>query len=227
MDRWAALESQGKGVNTFRGNPVSNCWLKQDILFPGEEIDLLKMRANLFPTKETLNWVNRSRERQDILCRRCNKDSIETLGHVLGDCPYSKELRIARHNAVVDRIQARTTELGYTVAREQIFEADTGPLRPDLVIKSQGGAWVVDVTVRFEQGESLTNASREKRAKYQAIIPAVKQDMGMAQVDVMAVVLPSAYSKPPDQADIQNCLHKLCAGWLAGWLACWLSPPHK
>lgn len=152
------MKSQGKGVSYFGKNPVSNCWLRREALLPGEEIDLLKMRTKTFLTKESLRRID---PQVDPICRKC-KAKIEILGHNLGEFHAGKGPRIERHDSIVDRIEKKAQEGAYTIAREKMFESGR-TLRPDLVIKIQGKTWVVDVTVRFEQGDSLTQASREKK----------------------------------------------------------------
>jgi hypothetical protein len=44
-------------------------------------------------------------------------------------------------------------------------------LKPDLVIKKREGVFVVDVTVRHEDGNYLSRARDEKIAKYRDLLP--------------------------------------------------------
>lgn len=75
--------------------------------------------------------------------------------------------------------------------REQLFESEDRPLRPDLVIKTPGKAIVVDVTVHFEQDDSLRAAAEEKKTKYQAILRSVMRDMDVEAAEVLPVVFGS------------------------------------
>ena len=84
--------------------------------------------------------------------------------------------------------------------REDAIE--DGPLRPDLVIVTPGKAIIVDVTVRFEQDNSLEEAMREKIDKYRQIFAAVKRDMGVSDVKVLPVVIGSRGAMP--RATIKN-----------------------
>lgn len=179
---WAAQPSQGKGVATFRDNAIGNVWLREPALHPGEEIDLIKLRGNVFPTRDYIHRIN---EETDRRCRLCHEKD-KTLGHVLGECPAGRGGRIARHDAVVDKIEEKAREGGFVVAREQLFDAGAYPLRPDLVIKTPGKALIVDVTVRFEQGNSLREGAREK---YRSIFDSVKRDLGVDAVVVLPVVI--------------------------------------
>lgn len=117
------------------------------------------------------------------MCRRCH-DKPETLPHILGECPEGKGPRIERHNFVVYMIEERAKE-----AKEQLFVGTRGPLRPDLVILTRGIAWVVDVTVRFEQGDSLKEAIREKKEKYETFSEAIRRDIKAEEVTVLPIVL--------------------------------------
>lgn len=185
-EEWAKQAAQGKGVQCFRGNKIGNTWLNKQELFPGEEIDLLKMRSNVFPTKATMSRADK--DLTNLLCRRCN-NKTETLGHVIGECPANRGARIKRHDAVVDIIQKRAEEAKWIYAREQLFDTTNEPLRPDLVIKTPGRAWVVDVSIRFEQGDSLREASREKSNKYEAIRMSVCETFGVEEFMVMPVII--------------------------------------
>lgn len=128
LTRWAYQPFQGKGIKCFRKNRIGNDWLMNNVLAPGEEIDLMKMRSNVFPVKTSLA---RAEEGEfDVLCRRCHTKP-ETLGHVLGECPVGRGARIRRHDDIFDRVQRRAEELQWTVAREQLFEGEDRPLRPE------------------------------------------------------------------------------------------------
>lgn len=82
------------------------------------------MRANVYPTKECLKRMDPD---VDVFCRRC-RVKIETLGHVLDECPAGKGMRMFRHDCVVDAIADKASEAGCTVAREQLFEGTRGLL---------------------------------------------------------------------------------------------------
>lgn len=117
-------------------------------------------------------------------------------GHVLGECPAGKGGRIKRHDDIVEFVQQHAESMGWNVARKQLFEGDDRPLRPDLVIKTPGKAIVVDVTVRFEQDDSLRAAVEEKKTKYQAILRSVMRDMDVEAAEVLPVVFGSRGSFP-------------------------------
>lgn len=184
---WEAQVSQGVGVGDFKNNPVANFWLlNQNALKPGQLIDALKMRTNTYGTRVA---INRATKTGLTDCRRCHSKP-ETLGHVLGECIAGKRARIERHNWVVSRVQSRLEEQGAIVAREQSFRTPRGELlKPDIVYKHNDAAFIVDVTVPFENGASLSMAAMEKSAKYLEIIPVVKQQLQATRGEVIPVVL--------------------------------------
>lgn len=198
--RWAQLPSQGRGVRSFKGNKVGNSWLFASELFPGEEIDLMRLRTNTFPT---LEFLARQAPRDSISCRRCGLRN-ETLGHVLGECPAGRPVRLVRHDRVVDLIGDTALGNGLTVAKEQLFTPDAvdgvlqEPLRPDLVVVSPDSALIVDVTVRFEQENSLAEAFHEKTRKYSPLFGVVGRTFGVPTVRVVPIVLGARGGFPVD-----------------------------
>lgn len=132
-------------LSLFQKQSRKECLAKKNKLFPGEDIDLMKLRANVFPIRELLHRINRY---IDPTCRRCH-EAIETLGHISGACPSGRGCRIARHDLVFGAIHSKAAEAGWTVAREQLFDTDVDPLRPDLVIKTLWKAFIVDITVEL------------------------------------------------------------------------------
>lgn len=100
--QWAALPSQGKAVATYKGDKVGNEWLyRPTLLRPSRFITALKMRTNVAANKVSLNRALRT---DNVLCRHC-KVLPETLDHILGQCTYTKSLRIKRHNDIRDLIE--------------------------------------------------------------------------------------------------------------------------
>lgn len=173
------------------------------MLAAGQDIDLMNMRSNVFPVRTSS--ARAEEVGADVTCRRC-RSKPETLGHVLGECPVGREARIKRHDDIVDRIQKLAEEKGWAYAREKLFEGDDRPIRPDLVIITPGKAFVVAITVRFEQENSISEAAEEKTTKYRAILDSVKHDMGVEEVEIMPIVFGSRSGFPNAT---QRCLSKL------------------
>jgi hypothetical protein len=189
LNRWASQISQGKAVNAFKESKIANAWLmKPDILRPSKYITALKMRANVTADKASLNRIKKDGE---INCRKCQVLK-ETLGHILGQCTYTKIERIARHDEVKDFILKRIVESDKEaiVTREPSLRSpDGGNLKPDLVVKNQEGVFVVDVTIRHEDGANLQMGRRSKMDKYTPLLPDLRERYGVVNGEVLPIVV--------------------------------------
>lgn len=182
------------GVSWFANDPFANCWLLDPYaLRPGQFIDALKLRTNTFGTRVALGRAQRGAE---VLCRRCGTKA-ETLGHVLGECVAGKRLRIERHNCIVGDIAERCGQMGMEVAVEQTITLPDGTaLRPDLVIKHQDKVSVMDVTLPFENKQSLLDAAHAKVVKYTPALPTVQETFHATSGEVIPVVVGARGSLP-------------------------------
>lgn len=160
---WSGLASQGHGAVTFRNDRFGNCWLRNPAyLSASRHINALKLRTNTLGTRVA---CRRADPGLSHLCRRCGLKP-ESLGHVLGECIQNKPGIIGRHNQIVDYIQAECLRKKYKVAREQSYRVAVDGVdslrKPDLVVNNGSGVFVADVTVRYEDRESLATAPLEK-----------------------------------------------------------------
>lgn len=135
---WANQPFQGKGVKTFKNNPLANSWIRADTLMPGE----VKMRSKVFPVKSSLSRTNP--DEPDVMCRRCHVKP-ETMGHVIGECVVGKLARVRRHDKIVQLVAGKRIEAS---TRTQVFDTEEGSLRPDLVVIASQCALDIEVTVR-------------------------------------------------------------------------------
>ena len=62
-------------------------------------------------------------------------------------------------------------------------------LKPDLVIKSQEGVFVVDVTVRHEDGDYLRQARVSKLRKYEELLPDLQKRLKVTKGEVLPIVV--------------------------------------
>jgi len=197
---WAKLANtgqQGKGVEEFFDAPEANTWLYDPCtLAPGEFMLACKMRTNTCQVKASLAAMCPG---MPTKCRRCHLEP-ETLGHVVGGCSFTKKLRIARHNKIVDALAERVAQhADWEVQKEQVVATNDpvyGPLlRPDLIFinRPNGHALVVDVTVPFEgdwRGEScLDLAAQRKRDKYECLRTALLERSDVTSVTVHPFVM--------------------------------------
>ena len=129
---------------------------KQAQVNGGSNYDSLKLRTNTFGVNVALRHADNA-----VLadCRHC-KVKLETLGHMLGECVAGKSMRIHRHNEAVLKIADEANRKGFTGTHEESFRVGERTLKPDLVLTGKEGAFVVDVTVRYESKGYLDNASK-------------------------------------------------------------------
>lgn len=72
--------------------------------------------------------------------------------------------RIRRHDDIVINVKDGCSGTSLITAQDQVFDTDMGGLRPYLVVLTGEKGLVVDVTVRFEQKDSLLEVSVEKKS---------------------------------------------------------------
>lgn len=165
---WAALSSQGKGVECYKDNKLVNNWLcGRSFLSEREYLAALKLRTNTLPTKVTLS---RGRGSTDVLCRRCKRTS-ETVGHISGHCFAVKRERIARHDRVCAALRAAAEKVGFRTTVEPIIEGPQGHrLKPDLIFQRGEQCVLVDPTVVWDgHKRHLAKAWDEKLLKYRPL----------------------------------------------------------
>lgn len=203
--QWAALPSQGKAVNAFKGDKAGNEWLyRPTLLRPSRFITALKMRTNVAANKVSLN---RATKTGSILCRHC-KALPETLGHILGQCTYTKSLRIKRHNDIRDFIEKKSLEQrGMEVTTEaRVADSRLQNLQPDLIIKNRGRVFVTDVTVCHEDGEFLERGAGAKLRKYEPLKAPLKAVLGAEDVKILPIVVGTRGALPQQTL---TCLNEL------------------
>ena len=180
---WAALPVQGDGIEEFHQDPISNSWLadpKKVGFGQRHFMTALKLRANVYPTREALA---RGRNKGEASCRRCDHQ-LETASHILGKCPGVKAARLRRHNLICGLLAEEAEKQGWAVNTELRLRTAEGMLRiPDLVfVKGRLGV-VADVTVRYERnGGTLERGRREKVDRYLPIAPIVAKQFNLSRV---------------------------------------------
>lgn len=154
--RWEQLISQGQGVREFRKDKIGNAWLyDSSLLKPSRFLDALRLRTNTFGVRVALR---RADPNINVICRRCAAQP-ETLGHVLGSFTHTKPQRIRRHeikNLLIDKLSK-----SHTVFAEPTVSVASELKKPDWVVKDQERLYVIDVTVRYEDRNSLKDAFKE------------------------------------------------------------------
>ncbi|KAH0816595.1 hypothetical protein GEV33_006196 [Tenebrio molitor] len=202
LRRWSSQSSHGKSVQSLTDDKIANAWLyNKKLLKPSNFITALKMRANVTADKVALN---KARPQADLKCRKC-KVQIETLGHILGQCILTKDQRIRRHNEIRDLVleQVIKRDPQAAVTKEPTIGLPTGEnLKPDLVIKSRDRVFVVDVTVRHEDGDYLTQGRTDKITKYAPLLPVLQDRMGAGSGKVLPVVVGTRGAMPKETVEV-------------------------
>ena len=110
----------------------------------------------------------RKLNKNNINCRLC-QHSIESIGHVLGECKQLHGYIIKRHDAVVDVLYQHLCSIpNSSTTKEQVFHIGNKALKPDIVhTDSFGKITIIDPTVRTEK-DSQTREEQitEKFLKY-------------------------------------------------------------
>lgn len=185
---WSALVSQEKSVKSCIDDKIGNAWLyNPTLLKPCRFITVLKMRTNTTANKTVLHRADLA---ANVKCRKC-KAQPETLAHILGQCTVMKEHTIRRHDEIKDLIIDKIVKWDKEVAvtREPAFAIPLGGnLKPDLVVQSQKGVLVVDITVRHEDNDYLAQGHKEKIEKYSRLLPHLRHELGAVSAEVLPVV---------------------------------------
>ena len=91
---WTKLQSQGRGIDNFEKDKISNNWLKRYRGIPHRKLlTALQLSANVYPTRE---FLARGRQESQIKsCRHCQAEN-ESSAHIIGYCPVVQDARIKR-----------------------------------------------------------------------------------------------------------------------------------
>jgi hypothetical protein len=134
------------------------------------------------------------------MCRRCGAQH-DTLGHILGLCTSTKVQRIDRHdeikNLIADEATKKDKETAVTL-EPTIRTPASGNLKPDLVVQSQGRVFVVDVTVRHEDGNLLAQGRQAKLEKYERLLPTLQEQLGALSGEVLPIVVGTRKALPKE-----------------------------
>ncbi|XP_055772989.1 uncharacterized protein LOC129850771 [Salvelinus fontinalis] len=183
FDGWASLPVQGEGIGSFHQDTISNSWLADPSTAGFRErhyMAALQLRANVYPTKEALA---RGRNKEKASCRRCDH-KLETVSHILGQCPGVKAARLRRHDLICELLAEEAEKRGWTVTKElRVITAEGGLRVPDLLFVRGRLGIVAGVTVRYERNEDTLEKGRaEKVEKYLPIAPIIAKQFSLSRV---------------------------------------------
>jgi hypothetical protein len=76
------------------------------------------------------------------------------------------------------------------VTREPVLQTPQGDiLKPDLVIQNKEGIFLVDVTVRHEDGDGLQNGRVSNITKYGPLLPDLQDGLNISNAEVLPIVV--------------------------------------
>uniref|UniRef100_A0A0L8FR87 Uncharacterized protein n=1 Tax=Octopus bimaculoides TaxID=37653 RepID=A0A0L8FR87_OCTBM len=170
--KWATQPVHGVCAAAYRGDAIGNSWISRPgRITEGCYLGLLKMRSNVYPTRETLTRGARG----DFTCPRYRLGA-ETISHVSGVCVALKAPQLARHNKICNLVAKEAVVHGWSVSVEPSYIVGGSRLIPDLVFSCPEKVVVVDVTVQLEQGDALKEAYLEKVRKYRPLVQMLLQE---------------------------------------------------
>lgn len=160
-DRIAAAPTI-KGLEMAEEDAASRSWLTQVPRgWSGRDyVRAVQLRSNNLPTVG-LPY----NPQQNRFCRAgCNK--IESISHVLQQCPLTHHERIRRHNEIARKV-ANFVRPRHQVDEEPHVRHTDGTLfKPDLAIHMPSEVLIVDVGVNWEGNVTLARSHSAKKAVY-------------------------------------------------------------
>ncbi|EEC16203.1 conserved hypothetical protein [Ixodes scapularis] len=161
-----------RNLFSHHGQPLSNTWLQPDThyLKNGDRIKALRLRTNILPTNALLQRHNTDASAR--LCHRC-RCALETLFHILQECPSIKLSRMERHNFLWKQVCRLTRKYhpGAIIETERVYHTQEGDrLKPDIVVKIDDTIVIPDVAVAWDDcPASLSRMCAFKSAKYDCL----------------------------------------------------------
>ncbi|KAL7647280.1 UNVERIFIED_CONTAM: hypothetical protein RMT77_002538 [Armadillidium vulgare] len=137
----------GLGLAESRRQPGCHSWMSDGtVLMNGSNyVEAVKIRLGVVNTKERA-IRRRPHVLQDKVCDLgCSR--VESLGHILQECPAVAPLRSQRHDAVNRTLSTALEGAGFEVLVEPTIPTEAGILRPDIVAWNNQKAWVIDTTI--------------------------------------------------------------------------------
>ncbi|KAJ4441230.1 hypothetical protein ANN_11081 [Periplaneta americana] len=172
---WANHTMRGKGVIVYSDLPKANSWVSnRKGLSSSEWTNALKMSSNISAVRAISG-----RTLSTTRCRHPDCSELETLGHVLGQCPKGELLIKARHHRVRHALATSLKTLNWEIHEEVHCVSSNGSFRRADIIAINGRlkrALVLDTTIRFERNLNQANeVDIEKKSIYEPCLPYLSQ----------------------------------------------------
>ncbi|KAJ4441804.1 hypothetical protein ANN_11662 [Periplaneta americana] len=147
---WTNHTLRGKGVIVYSDLPTSNSWVSnRKGLSSSEWTNALKMSSNISAVRAIPG-----RTLSTTRCRHPDCSELETLGHVLGQCPKGELLINARHHRVRHALAISLKTLNWEIHEEVHCVSSDGSFRRADIIAINGRlkrALVLDPTIREDE----------------------------------------------------------------------------
>ncbi|KAJ4427634.1 hypothetical protein ANN_25282 [Periplaneta americana] len=173
--RFGDFEVKGKGVIVYSDLPKANSWVSnRKGLSSSEWTNALKMSSNISAVRAIPG-----RTLSTTRCRHPDCSELETLGHVLGQCPKGELLINARHHRVRHALATSLKTLNWEIHEEVHCVSSDSSFRRADIIAINGRlkrALVLDPTIRFERNlNQATEVDIEKKSIYEPCLPYLSQ----------------------------------------------------
>lgn len=158
--------TDGAELRRSRDYKASTAWIRNPAvkLQGWRTLGMVKIHSGSLPTR-----VRKSRGRRtgdNHLCR-LGCQTAETAAHVVQVCPAMVRPRCARHNAALSLLDGYARRKGWQVWLEPHFNLEERGYRPDLLVVTPRGSFIIDVSVVSGSGQrSLADINAAKIRKY-------------------------------------------------------------
>ncbi|KAJ4442000.1 hypothetical protein ANN_11864 [Periplaneta americana] len=181
FDKCAVFTTFSKNISKLCLSPLlkpdqkANSWVSnRKGLFSSEWTNALKMSSNISAVRAIPG-----RTVSTTRCRHPDCSELETLGHVLGQCPKGELLINARHHRVRHALAISLKTLNWEIHEEVHCVSSDGSFRRADIIAINGRlkrALVLDPTIRFERNlNQATEVDTEKKSIYEPCLPYLSQ----------------------------------------------------
>ena len=154
----------GCGLSEAHLSPDTSRWVGSGtrLMRGGTFVNAVKLRSNLLWTPSRASRGREVSSRCDLGC-----DAAGTLHHILQVCPRVQPWRIKRHDRVLELLDQRLKNRGYTTLKEPRITTPAGTRIPDLIAWDNERSFLLDVQVTSDSNVApLADLHKMKVTKY-------------------------------------------------------------
>lgn len=176
-----------------RDSRASTAWIRNPStnLQGWRSLGMVKIHSGSLPTG--IRTTRGRRAGNGHICRAGCR-AAETAAHVLQVCPSVRRPRCARHNSALNLLHGYAHRKGWPVWLEPHFNLEQRGYRPDLLVVTPRGAFIIDVSVVSGSGQrSLADINAAKIRKYRIDVllqaAAERADIRASQIKVIGATI--------------------------------------